>query len=107
MESWMFLGEKNEKEYLVNKPRKGQDIYVPDFYDFGTKNDFRGGLATICEVSHKAMNGAKKIFIKIAERPSFEYIYDDLISKQETLIRRYGKFRARSLFTRYERERTI
>lgn len=91
----------------MSKPRKGQDIYVPDFYDFGNRNDFRGGLATICEVYHKITNGSKKIFIKVAENPSFEYVYEDLIPKQETLNRRYGNFRARAMLTRYEKERAL
>ena len=92
-----------------NKPRVGQNIYVPDTYDFGSRNDFRGGLATIAKVYSKKNNGMKSLFVEVEEHPSFEYAYDDLIrnGKQESLTRRYGRFRARSLLTRYEREKTL
>lgn len=72
-------------------PKPGDIIYVRTsmYIDHG-EDDFRGGKATVTEVTEGISAGVNVPFVSIKERPGYSYNWVMLSSEQEDLKERFG-----------------
>ncbi|MDP2908002.1 MAG: hypothetical protein Q8O03_08775 [Nanoarchaeota archaeon] len=92
-----LLEEKpTNKMHKKEKPRIGQEIYIPTSLYLGHgRDDFIGGLCTIVNVKEGMSAGEYMPFVEVAERPGQGYNWEYLQENQGKWKKEYGKKRGK------------